>query len=554
MKLLSFILVFVCLNGFAQLSNEKYLIEYKKGVQYFANAQYDEAVMTFTPLTARNYTNNVSPYVFFYHGLSSKMLNQPYQTRVVLRQLIERFPDWNKIDEVFLIYAEANFIERYFDEGFNSLERIQDPSYKSISNEMIAKFLLEINNVELLKDLYQKHPTQSLLAEKLVASIQSKKYPSKEDLKLSDELTNRFSLKPKKDIKKPVSVRKTIANSEGQSIDIALLLPFNLAKSANINSLFSVKYIYEMYFGMQMAVEKLATEQVYVNLLCYDVEKSEAAYKKIEDSQDFKNVDLIIGPLYPNINKLASKYVSDNNLVQMHPISNNNNLTNSSPFVFLGQSSHLGQAQKALDFAKEQNFNNSISIYFGKSLKDSLFAINVKDEAIKRGLKVLDFTSFKGVNSIKNTSPGFIFVACESSLTNKILTGLNQKNVTAPIISSVSSFDLNLVSFQNLKNELFLLNPEFIDKEKENVKKFNSDFKQKMNSLPSYYAYYGYDLVLYYARMLKDGKSIFRLNLDTKDYSNDYLGVGFDYSQNKNENQLVPVVKYADGQFIEVFR
>jgi ABC-type branched-subunit amino acid transport system substrate-binding protein len=554
MRLLTVILFLICSTGFAQLSKEKYMLEYKKGVQLFANSQFDEALVIFTPLTSRSYSYSITPYAFFYHGLCSKKINLHYQTRVVYRQLIERFPDWEKIDEVFLAYAESNFIERYFDEGFLALERIVDPNFKSNINGLQLKYIKDINSVELLKDLYYKHPSQQALAEKLVKSIQEKKYPSKDELRISDELTNRFKLLSKKDSKKLESV-KSNSNHSNKSIDIGILLPFNLTKSSNINNLINVRYIYDMYYGMQMAVEKLASEKIYVNLLSFDVEKNENQYKNIEGNSEFKNLDMIIGPLYPNINKFTSEFVAKNNLVQVHPLSNNQNLTKTSDMVFLGQASFGSQALKALEFVEEKGFSKTVSIYFGKNNKDSLMALNYKDFALKKGYKVLDYTSFKGLNSIKKISnPGHIFISCESTLTNKILNSLNQKEINAPMISTMSSFENNLTSNEAIKNELFLINLEYIDKEKESVKKFISEYRAKMNTLPSYYSFYGHDLILFYSRMLKDTKSVFKLNLNIHDFSNDYLGLGFDYTNDKKDNQLVPLVKYSDGRFIEVFR
>jgi hypothetical protein len=66
---------------------------------------------------------------------------------------------------------------------------------------------------------------------------------------------------------------------------------------------------------------------------------------------------------------------------------------------------------------------------------------------------------------------------------------------------------------------------------------------------PSYYSFLGYDMLLFYSRMLKNGKEIFRLNLDESPFMGDLLLSGFDYSNKSAENKIVPIVKYNNGRF-----
>jgi len=64
----------------------------------------------------------------------------------------------------------------------------------------------------------------------------------------------------------------------------------------------------------------------------------------------------------------------------------------------------------------------------------------------------------------------------------------------------------------------------------------------------------GYDMLLFYGRMLKSGKSRLRGNLDSIEYTQGYTLDGFDYTNRSNENKIVPIIKYQDGRFIEVAR
>ncbi len=61
-------------------------------------------------------------------------------------------------------------------------------------------------------------------------------------------------------------------------------------------------------------------------------------------------------------------------------------------------------------------------------------------------------------------------------------------------------------------------------------------------------------MLLFYARMLNNGKNQLRTVLNAIEYTQGYTLDGFDYTNGSNENQIVPIIKYQDGKFIEVMR
>ena len=61
-------------------------------------------------------------------------------------------------------------------------------------------------------------------------------------------------------------------------------------------------------------------------------------------------------------------------------------------------------------------------------------------------------------------------------------------------------------------------------------------------------------MLLFYARMLNNGRNQLRSSLNAIEYTQGYTLDGFDYTNGANENQIVPIIKYQDGKFIEVMR
>ena len=102
--------------------------------------------------------------------------------------------------------------------------------------------------------------------------------------------------------------------------------------------------------------------------------------------------------------------------------------------------------------------------------------------------------------------------------------------------------------------EQLLFQLDYVNRDKDEVKNFRSLYFNEQNIAPSYYSYWGYDMLIFYARMLNAGKNQLRNSLNAIEYSQGYTLDGFDYTNGSNENQIVPIIKYQDGRFIEVMR
>jgi ABC-type branched-subunit amino acid transport system substrate-binding protein len=536
-----------------QLNDQAYLIEYKKTVQLFADSQYDLAGPKFAKLCEKEYANPIVPYAFFYNALTAKNKGNIYQSRVIFRQLFEKYFDWDKVSEARIIYAELNFEENYFEEGLKSIEAIQEKEFDEIKKGILNKHIPKIKSISTLKELYFKFPTQEILARNLVEKIQANRYNSKDDLEISDMLTNRFKLKeiPKnKDTKNNSS--KKISDEETARLDFGILLPFNLNDITN--SVGSNKYTYELYEGMKIAAEQLKNDGIIVNLHAFDVKKTKLDFQILEKKEGFKNLDIIVGPLYPDPNNEAVPYAISNKIIQVHPLSNNLDLLKDGNSIFLMQPSHLQQSKKVLEYVNSLNKNKSVSIYFGNARKDSVFASIYRLEALKKGYAITAFKKFNGTLQKLVPETGHVFLATDNNQGIKFLQSISYSKISSEIICTASSFAWEKTPSSALTENVSLIYPEFVSKEKEQVKNFEKIFLEKMAIHPSFYAFAGYDLVYFFGKMLKDGKDIFKLNIDSGSYKDEYLLSGFDFSGKIKENAIVPIVKYKNDMFEEIYR
>jgi hypothetical protein len=546
------VIIFLCFvtTGFAQLNDQAYLIEYKKAVQLFANSNYEQAAQKFNQLASKNYSNPMVPYAYFYNALNSKRRGNLYQSRILFRNLFENFYDWDKINEARLLYADLNFSENYFEEGLKTLESIQESAFENKKNGMLKAYLPKIKSITTLKELYFKFPTQKILAENLVEKIQSNRYNSKDDLEISDMLTNRFKLldtypsSPEKENEKH-------KKSENY-LNFGVLLPFNLNDSEE-NRVAS-QYVYDLYEGMKIATEQLKSEDLDLDLHAFDVKKTKYDFQVLKKNDGFKNLDLFFGPLYPEPNIDARTFAASNKIIQVHPLSNNLSLLKDESKVFLIQPSFTQQSKKALDYAKSLKSKNSVSIYYGTSKKDSLFASIYRSEAKKRGFSITTFKKYAGKLVKLSPESGHVFLATENNEGVYFLQSMTYSKITSELICTATSFSWDRVNSGSFPKNVSIIYPEFVDKGKETVRNFENTYFEKMGTLPSYYSYAGYDMVLFFGKMLKNGKDIFDLNINSGEFTDDYLLGGFDFSGKIKENAIVPIVKYMGEGFEEIYR
>jgi ABC-type branched-subunit amino acid transport system substrate-binding protein len=524
-----------------------YLQLYKEAVSLFHEGRYEEASTKLTGLTNRNYDNAVAPYAYLYAAQAAEKKGSKYQAKILYRNLLTYYPDWEKADQARILYARHNLSDGYFEEGLKSLHEIEDPKLNTLKLQVMSEYMKQVKTIAALKNLYGKYPNYKPIARALVDKIQANRYNTKADLELSDMLTNRFNLlEPDKS-----STSSTSTNTKKvDGLHFGVLLPFEL--SAADPTLPAYRYIYDLYAGMQLAADRLALDGISLSLHPYDIKSDANAYRNAEKKVGFNELQLLIGPLYPATNNLAQKWVNEKNLIQVHPTSNNLELLKDNKNAFLMQPSHTQQAKKALDYAASTGMGKTVSVYFGEARKDSLFAQIYAAEARKRGYTVVEVKKFT-TQKLK-PQKGHIFLAADNNLGVKFLQNVAMNMVECDVIMTASSLNWDRVNTSVLTDKVALIYPEFVNRNREVVQEFDKAYFEKTAALPTYHSYLGYDLAYYFGSRMKNGRSGFDREVSRGEYIDEYLLSGYDFSEKIKQNEIVPIVKYRDQNFEEVYR
>jgi LysM repeat protein len=332
------------------------------------------------------------------------------------------------------------------------------------------------------------------------------------------------------------------------SFDVAVLLPFytiDNARRSYIDSSRIVKgkpvykvvkrpedWIYpkslgfiEMYQGILMAADTLRSLGLDINLHVYDIKDDTLELSRLIRQGVLSTADLIIGPVYSSNLKMITDYtrVLKIPVISPVPIMNNSTLENN-PELFLSVSS-LGVSQDILVRKVGEYYDNNIVfihtdttgidtdvIRFRESILNEL-ATRLPSEEIRfkellfysRSVFYNDSINRLG-HALSETTNNVVIIASEEapvigetlmdlhSLSKKyqitvfgypVMRGLGLENLDPKYL-----FDLDLLIFS----------PYWIDYSKDDVKKFNADFRRKFYTEPSEtsYAWIGYDIMYYF--------------------------------------------------------
>ncbi|MDB5239444.1 MAG: hypothetical protein JWP57_69 [Spirosoma sp.] len=533
----------------------------------------------------------LAPYASYYAALADFRQKNYNQARLMLKQLMTRFPDWRKMDDARYLFGAVCLETDQYEEALTTLQRISDPTLRTTVTDLEQIFLSRLTDLARLKLLNRQFPDNRPIGLALIDLIQ-RTASDKDDLELSDRLTNRFGVpgtaaaratsSPQVTTGETPSSRPSVPSARPNRakgyFNVAVMFPFRLEDFDADKRLRSNQYVYDLYDGIKLAKAKLQEEGITVNLFAYDVDNDANRTLELVNSPAFAQTDLIIGPLYVEPNRIASAYANQNNMLLVNPIATSSDLVTNQPLSFLAQPSLSGQARKAAEQVRGLSSGiRRVAIYFGTSRKDSLLAAAYQQELKRQNYQILDFRKVSGstqamadamqfsgtataAQSATTTPPptgiglNHIFFASSNEDDGvRMLDALSRRRVSGPLIATAGAFDYYRNSTSTFtRRDLYLLYPDYIDTSREPVIQFQEEYVTKRNTIPSVFAHEGYDMMLFFGRqMAKNGvpfRSRTTLRTDTDD---DYLLSGFDYSQT-NENQVVPIVKYEGKRFIKV--
>ncbi|RYF66335.1 MAG: tetratricopeptide repeat protein, partial [Cytophagaceae bacterium] len=270
----------------------------------------------------------LAPYASYYYAIAAYRQKDYNQSRLMLKQLMELFPDWRKMDDASYLFATNCMEMGQYEDALNTLQTISDPALRPYSTKLEQNFIPRITDLARIKQLNKSFPNDRVIGLHLIDLIQ-RTASDKDDLELSDRLTNRFGIPPAQTaapvvVNAPSSGTRPTAPSGPQPgrstrpkgyYNVAVMFPFRVDEFSSDKRMRSSQYVYDLYNGIKLAKAKLQEEGITVNLFAYDLDNDANKALELVNSPAFAQTDLIIGPLYAEPNRIASAYANQNNIL-----------------------------------------------------------------------------------------------------------------------------------------------------------------------------------------------------------------------------------------------
>ncbi len=372
-----------------------------------------------------------------------------------------------------------------------------------------------------------------------------------------------------------VPIETTPTENIQGSYNVAIMAPFNTHKETygQVRSKTSIKSI-EFYAGVKMALDRLGTEGVKLNVYTYDTQGSSSITRSIMSRPDFYNMNLIIGPMKTESVKAAAEWVKGKkNSVLVSPWNPKVSITKENPnYVQVNPSlethcksimRHVRKnfsASKVVLACREETKESNNFKYFqdeNKVISRNASAPQLRELVAEYGddIPLHDYMqSDTTVFIIPSWDEKFV-----SNLLRKIYSAKHRSHVVVYGMPQWKDFERIGYEYYEYLN-IHISHPNFMDKNNENVQNFRRDFYNLIGTVPSKDALLGYDTMLYFGRMLQKKGTTFNTFLDQEN-GYDYMHTQFHFdpifktgTDNFNkaeryENQYLNILEYTGFNF-----
>ena len=315
------------------------------------------------------------------------------------------------------------------------------------------------------------------------------------------------------------SAEKTLGNTTDdntRTYKIAYLLPFSIGeKERNVN----IERFIDFYRGSLIAMEDIKTSGISLEVYTFDTQLGTSKTQEIVKSKLPKDIDLIIGPAYPEQITQVASFAKKNNIVQVVPFTSH--ISNSDRYAqqyqFNPVPNDLDKIVAANIFNKFKD-NNIYMVYFSNEENEqSFYTLPEQLERLMKSksvryvrLNINDISKDK-IASIANNNKHNLMVIrqCQTSDFQELIDMFDNNTRNITFVTEHNIFDYAQKD-KSLKNKDFvsysLFNTAPTNKY---ISSYNNYFptRSKAQSTPNY-DLLGYDITIYFCKALQPNKQL----------------------------------------------
>lgn len=374
-------------------------------------------------------------------------------------------------------------------------------------------------------------------------------------------------------------------DGKSQKLDrynVSFLLPFYSQRfgdgtSISRNSLTAINY----YGGAKIAFDELYREGIRLDVKTHDTKGSSQVVNQLMNSNDLANSHLVFGPFIKDNIITAAKLAKDLRKPLVSPISPSSNVTSDNPY-FIQVSPYLQTHCEAITQHALKNYRPEQIVLVVRNKKAEISRLQyfqaeyAKINGTEDGARLKEFIitdqtadlSEMDLNPYIQEKDTTVFIVpswSNESFVYSLMRNIQVVKGKKPVViyGMPQWMKYERISYDYYEQlNLHVSSSTFIDNETTEIKEFRQKYYDRYHTIPTEEAYIGYDVTLFFGRMLAKHGTRFQDHLDAE--LADYLHTKFrfvrevplsaaldeDFTKtNLFENKYVNILKFRNYHF-----
>jgi len=328
----------------------------------------------------------------------------------------------------------------------------------------------------------------------------------------------------------PTSINKALLLSKISITKQAVVNPSDTAVVQNgVNVDQKTVGFLEFYEGALLAMDSLQNKGMNMELYVFDA-SNQKMINALLQMEEFRDLDLIIGPVYPELQETVASFAAKNRIPMISPLSSAGNLEQNNSWYFKVNPSREYQIeQTALYVAEELRDKNFILLQVtGSSTSaDAQLAKLCKEKLTVRPETNL-FHEYdlkqQGINSLKplladSAENIFIIPTDNEAHVSVAVTNLTAlaEHYNIVLLGTQALPKLKSIQTENYHRiRLRYLSPYLVDYTRPQVRRFVGRYRETYSAEPSQFSFQGFDVAYYFM------SALYRYGKDFRNCLSDY--------------------------------
>ena len=276
----------------------------------------------------------------------------------------------------------------------------------------------------------------------------------------------------------------------------------------------------EFYEGVLLAIDSLQQKGMDIELYVFDA-TNQKMINALLQLDEFRELDLIIGPVHPEIQESVASFAAKNRIPMISPLASTGNYEENNSWYFKVNPTREYQIEQTADYIADEfrnkNFvllpmsggSNSQEAKLAELGKTKLFAARKSSNIPGNLFHEYSFQK-QGLNAVKplldETGENIFVIPTDNEAQVSIaVTNLNAiaENYNVVLIGTSNLTKLKSIQTENYHHiRLRYLSPTFIDYTKPLVRRFISQYRSTFSTDPSQFSHQGFDVSYYFLSAL----------------------------------------------------